>query len=95
MLAIAAADVLAAGGDWVKAAPSMFRVVNQFRRDRDEAARTALAALSARLMTALIATSMLDEPQLRASADELRGAIVELLRPATNVADRQRQAANL
>jgi hypothetical protein len=81
-LGIAAADFLAAGRDWTKAAPAALRAANQLRRDREEAARVALHQPSARLTNARIAASLPDEPQLRASADDLRQAVAGLLPPA-------------
>jgi hypothetical protein len=75
--------------------PAVLRVADRFRRDRDEAARAALTTPTARLSTALIAASLIDNQELRSAAHNLREAVASLLPSIGTEAKWSRELDNL
>jgi hypothetical protein len=73
----------------------VLRVADRFRRDRDEAARAALTTPTARLSTALIAASLIDNQELRSAAHNLREAVASLLPSIGTEAKWSRELDNL
>ncbi|MFE5501332.1 hypothetical protein ACFQ73_02120 [Amycolatopsis japonica] len=83
-IAVAATELIVAGRDWMKATPTALRAVDSYHRDREHAAQTALAAPISRLLSALIAVSLLGDRPLQRAADQLREGVADLLASAGN-----------
>ncbi|MFI0805570.1 hypothetical protein SAMN04489729_6977 [Amycolatopsis lurida] len=83
-IAVAATELIVAGRDWRKAAPTALRAAHSFHRDREHAAQIALAAPTSRLLSALIAVSLLGDQPLQRAADQLREGVADLLASVGN-----------